>query len=61
MSGSVEVAPCLNIADIVCDLVVTGNSMLKNNLNPVIEILESKAVLIGNVSIDPLLSVLKSK
>jgi ATP phosphoribosyltransferase len=46
LSGSVEVAPKLAIADAVADLVSTGSTMLVNGLRPVATILESQAILI---------------
>lgn len=46
LSGSVEVAPKLGIADAVVDLVSSGSTMLVNGLRPVATILESAAVLI---------------
>ena len=46
LSGSVEVAPKLDIADAVADLVSTGSTMLVNGLRPVTTILESQAILI---------------
>jgi len=45
LRGSVEVAPKLGIADAIADLVSTGSTMLVNGLRPVIDILESQAVL----------------
>lgn len=47
LSGSVEVAPKLDIADAVVDLVSSGSTMLINGLRPIVDILESEAVLVG--------------
>ena len=47
LSGSVEVAPKLDIADAVVDLVSSGSTMLINGLRPLEDILESQAVLVG--------------
>ncbi len=47
LSGSVEVAPKLDIADAIVDLVSSGSTMLINGLRPIADILESEAVLIG--------------
>jgi len=47
LSGSVEVAPKLDIADAVVDLVSSGSTMLINDLQPISDILESEAVLVG--------------
>lgn len=51
LSGSVEVAPKLDIADAVVDLVSSGSTMLINGLRPVEDILESEAVLVGRPGI----------
>jgi ATP phosphoribosyltransferase len=47
LRGSVEVAPTLDIADAIVDLVSSGSTMLVNGLRPVATILESEAVLVG--------------
>jgi ATP phosphoribosyltransferase len=47
LSGSVEVAPKLDIADAVVDLVSSGSTMLINGLRPLEDILASQAVLVG--------------
>lgn len=47
LSGSVEVAPKLDIAEAVVDLVSSGSTMLINGLRPLADILESQAVLVG--------------
>jgi ATP phosphoribosyltransferase len=47
LSGSVEVAPKLDIADAVVDLVSSGSTLLINGLRPIATILESQAVLLG--------------
>ena len=47
LSGSVEVAPKLDIADAIVDLVSSGSTMLINGLRPITDILESQAVLVG--------------
>ena len=47
LSGSVEVAPKLDIADAIVDLVSSGSTMLINGLRPLADILESEAVLVG--------------
>ncbi len=48
ISGSVEAAPSLGIADYICDLVSTGNTLKLNKLKSSISVLESEAVLIKN-------------
>jgi ATP phosphoribosyltransferase len=45
LSGSVEIAPKLKLADIICDLVATGNTLLQHDLREVYCILNSEAIL----------------
>lgn len=49
MSGSVEVAPRMKIADAVCDIVSTGATLDANGLKPIAKIFESEAILIKNM------------
>jgi len=46
ISGSVEIAPKLGMADAICDLVSTGRTLEENNLTEVAVITKSQAVLI---------------
>ena len=46
LSGSVEIAPALQVADAVCDLVSTGSTLVSNGLKEVLTVVESQAVLI---------------
>jgi ATP phosphoribosyltransferase len=46
LSGSVEIAPRLGRADLVCDLVSTGSTLSANHLREVTTVLESEAALI---------------
>jgi ATP phosphoribosyltransferase len=46
LSGAVEIAPRLGRADLICDLVSTGSTLLANHLREVATVLESHAVLI---------------
>ncbi|MDQ3478572.1 MAG: ATP phosphoribosyltransferase, partial [Pseudomonadota bacterium] len=46
MNGAVELAPRLQIANFVCDLVSTGATLEANGLRPVETVLESQAVLL---------------
>lgn len=48
ISGSVEVAPTIGLADAIVDLTATGSSLLLNDLRPIATILESEAVLVAN-------------
>ncbi|MCB1608082.1 MAG: ATP phosphoribosyltransferase [Xanthomonadales bacterium] len=47
LSGSVEIAPRLGTADVICDLVSSGATLLANQLKEAAVILDSQAVLIG--------------
>ncbi len=46
LSGSVEIAPRLGRADVICDLVSTGSTLAANHLRQAEIVLESQAVLI---------------
>jgi len=46
LNGSVEIAPNLQIADAICDLVSTGGTLRSNGLKEVQKIFESQALLI---------------
>jgi ATP phosphoribosyltransferase len=46
LSGAVEIAPRLGIADVICDLVSTGTTLDANNLREVETVYKSHAVLI---------------
>ncbi len=46
ISGSVEIAPGIGLADAVCDLVSTGSTLLSNGLREVETIMRSEAVLV---------------
>lgn len=48
ISGSVEIAPNIGLADAICDLVSTGSTLFKNGLKEVYKIFESQAVLVAN-------------
>jgi len=48
ISGSVEIAPGIGLADAICDLVSSGSTLLTNGLREAETILHSQAVLIQN-------------
>ena len=48
ISGSVEIAPGIGLADGICDIVSSGSTLLTNGLHEVEIILKSQAVIIGN-------------
>ncbi|HAX90851.1 MAG TPA: ATP phosphoribosyltransferase, partial [Rhodospirillaceae bacterium] len=50
MTGSVEVAPRLKIADAICDIVASGATLAANNLAEMSTILYSEALLIRSAS-----------
>lgn len=47
LSGAVEIAPRLGRADVICDLVSTGSTLLANELEEVEVVFESRAALIS--------------
>lgn len=47
ISGSVEIAPGIGLADAICDIVSTGSTLLGNGLKEVEVVLKSEAVLIA--------------
>lgn len=51
ISGSVEIAPGIGLADAVCDIVSSGSTLLTNGLKEVTTILKSQAVLVSNRNI----------
>lgn len=52
ISGSVEIAPGIGLADAICDLVSTGSTLLSNGLKEVEVILRSEAVLVSRPSLE---------
>jgi ATP phosphoribosyltransferase len=48
ISGSVEIAPGIGLADAICDLVSSGSTLMSNGLKEVEVVMQSEAVLIGN-------------
>jgi ATP phosphoribosyltransferase len=48
ISGSVEIAPSIGLADAICDLVSSGSTLLMNGLREAEVILRSEAVLVAN-------------
>lgn len=48
ISGSVEIAPGIGLADGICDIVSTGSTLLTNGLKEVDQVFQSQAVLISN-------------
>lgn len=52
ISGSVEIAPGIGLADAICDLVSSGSTLFTNGLKEVEVILNSEAVLVANKNLD---------
>lgn len=52
ISGSVEIAPGIGLAEGVCDIVSTGGTLLSNGLKEVETIFKSEAVLIAHKGLD---------
>lgn len=53
ISGSVEIAPGIGLADGICDIVSSGSTLLSNGLKEVEVIFKSEAILIGNQKLSP--------
>lgn len=61
ISGSVEIAPNIGLADVVCDLVSSGSTLFKNGLKEVEEILSSDACLVKGIALSEEKTVLLDK
>lgn len=57
ISGSVEIAPNIGLADAICDIVSSGSTLFKNNLKEVEVISRSEAVL----AVSPLMNEAKKE
>lgn len=53
ISGSVEIAPGIGLADAVCDIVSSGSTLFSNGLKEVNTVLRSEALLIANNNLEP--------
>jgi len=53
ISGSVEIAPGIGLADAICDLVSTGSTLLSNGLKEVEQVFDSQAILISQRALRP--------
>lgn len=53
LRGSVEVAPRLDVADAIVDLISTGSTMRVNGLRPIVTLLESQAVVVQHTDLAP--------
>ena len=60
ISGSVEIAPSIGLADAVCDLVSSGSTLFTNGLREVEIVMQSEAVLIARKNLpDDLQTILE--
>jgi ATP phosphoribosyltransferase len=61
ISGSVEIAPSIGLADAVCDIVSSGSTLFTNGLEAVETVLDSEAVLISQSNLDDELQAILNK
>jgi len=61
ISGSVEIAPGIGLADAICDLVSSGSTLFTNGLKEAEIILKSEAVLIANTKLTKQQEVILNK
>ena len=53
ITGSVEIAPGIGLADAIFDIVSSGSTLVSNNLREVEVVMKSEALLIGNNDLSP--------
>ncbi len=53
ISGSVEIAPNIGLADAICDIVSTGSTLMSNGLKEVETVMKSEALMVVNPAISP--------
>ena len=61
ISGSVEIAPGIGLADAICDLVSSGSTLLTNGLKEVEIVMQSEAVLVSRKNLQPKLKQILEK
>lgn len=61
ISGSVEIAPSIGLAEAICDIVSTGGTLLSNGLKEVATVFQSQAVLIANKSLSTVKEAILAK
>jgi len=61
ISGSVEIAPSIGLADAICDLVSSGSTLFSNNLQEIETVMNSEAVLIARENLDADLQAILDK
>lgn len=52
ISGSVEIAPGIGLADAICDVVSTGSTLLSNGLKEVEIVMQSEAVIVASPKLE---------
>lgn len=52
ITGSVEIAPGIGLADAICDIVSSGSTLLKNGLTEVYTLFLSTAILVANPTLN---------
>jgi len=52
ISGSVEIAPGIGLADAICDIVSTGSTLMSNGLKEVETVMRSEAVLVASPNLN---------
>ncbi len=61
ISGSVEIAPSIGLADAVCDLVSSGSTLFSNGLREVETVMNSEAILIARKDLNGELAAILDK
>ena len=61
ISGSVEIAPSIGLADAICDLVSSGSTLFSNGLREVETVMNSEAVLVSRPNLDDCLQTILNK
>jgi ATP phosphoribosyltransferase len=61
ISGSVEIAPGIGLADAICDLVSSGSTLFTNGLREVEAIMDSEAVLVSRPGLERELKTILNK
>lgn len=52
ITGSVEIAPGIHLADAIFDIVSSGSTLVSNSLKEVVTVMQSEALLIANQGLD---------
>src|SRR5882762_3856434 len=52
ISGSVEIAPGIGLADAICDIVSSGSTLLNNGLKEVEAVMKSEAILVASPQLE---------